>query len=88
MSKCNLKLETNDGHCHLKLETDEQVNGPVLIPVLKEAEFPRHGPQRGRDGGAHWRRGESGTQGGASREKPRSTSISERQEDEAEDKQA
>ena len=44
----------------------------VLIPVLQEAE----------------RRGESGIQGGASCEKPRSTSIRRETEDEAEDKEA
>ena len=55
MGQCNLKLEIV-----LRLETDEQIVRLVLIPVLKEAEFPRRGPQRGRDGGTHQRRGASG----------------------------
>ena len=48
---------------HLKLETDGQGDHgrSTLIPVLQEAEFSRRGPRdRGRDGGTHWRRGDSG----------------------------
>ena len=65
----------------------------MLIPVLKEAEFPRRRPKKAQTSERpRWensqRRGESGIQGGASRKKPRSTSIRREIEDEAEDKEA